>query len=116
MSQILKKVTAASSLAPEDVRPGMYVAVLREKHDHECAIEWKSEFHAGRKSVRYRCVDIPEPSENQPVFVEAVCVPFVLVRGSGDASRVLDLRRVDLIRLKKAFAEFALARMKPEDP
>jgi hypothetical protein len=115
MSQTLKKVSAASSLAPEDLRPRMYVAILREKHDHTCEVEWSDQFMSGRKSVRYRCVDIPDPGENQPVLVEAVCVPFVLVRDPTGKSRTLDLRRIDLMLLKKSFGEFAFARLKPKE-
>ncbi len=114
MNKTLKKVTAARTLAPEDVRPGMYVAVLREKHDHTCEVEWSDQYMIGRKSVRFRCVDIPEAGENQPALVEAVCVPFVLVRDPSGKSRSLDLRRVDLARLKRSFAQFAFARLKSE--
>lgn len=114
MSQFLKKVTAARTLAPEDVRPGVYVAVMREISEHACAIEWRDEFMSGEKSVRYRCVEIPESSENGPLLVEAVCTPFVLARDAQGKSRTLDLRRLTLARLRRSYGEFAFARLKAE--
>lgn len=115
MSQRLKKVTAARTLAPEDVRPGIYIAVMREVNEHACSIEWRDEYMTGAKSVRYRCVDIPESSENPPLLVEAVCTPFVLARDAQGKSRTLDLRRVTLARLRRVYGDFAFARLKTSE-
>lgn len=97
--------TMARRLAPEEIRPGDYVAVLRETN------EWPSFF--------WNCAGVPLPPDKlvriarmpeqpgTPFKVRSICLPFVLVKQPSGESKTLDVRNCELARLDEAFARQA---------
>ena len=119
-------------LAPEDIRAGDYVAVLREIY--ELPSYWWSMDTCGRRAgghslasvlMRYDCVvcvsmdtaldsrdelvriRMVPTQENIPLKVKSVCLPFVLAKQPTGERRTLDLRRCRLARLDKRYAAAA---------
>jgi len=93
----------ARPLAPEEVRRGQYVTPLDEIH------EWPSFLWPCPDSnlepqdlVRVR---LKSDEGGIPLRVTAVCLPFVSVRTPQQTTRVLDLRRVQLVRLSREFGK-----------
>jgi hypothetical protein len=97
------EATLARALAPEDVRPGDYVAVLDEVVEFPSWYWCDEPVLTGREEVvrvRYTPRD-----DALPMKVRAVCLPFVLVREPCGRERTLDVRRCRLARLHSDFAE-----------
>lgn len=97
--------TLARALAPEDIRPGDYVALLHETYElpsfYWCA---DAALLPVERPVRIRCV----PREDQaPLRVKHVCLPFVLVKSPQGVCRTLDLRLRHLARLDSAYGRAA---------
>jgi hypothetical protein len=96
------RLSVAKPLAPEEVRPGTFVAVLHE------IIEWPSFFWccdalvlAPDEPMRMRLLPY---RDSTPFKVKAVCLPFVLVKTPLGERRTLDVRRCRLARLNRKFA------------
>lgn len=119
----------AQAIAPEDIREGDYLAVLSEIDEFlpigvlfEC-----SAFNQPRSLQPVRVQWLP-CGESVPLKVEAVCLPFVLVKapapvifsifgGSGAGApstvlRTLDVRRYRLARLSEAYGKRAYKMLK----
>jgi hypothetical protein len=97
--------TLARALAPEDIRPGDYIALLHEIYElpsfYWCA---DAALMPVERPVRIRYV----PHEDQvPLRVMHVCLPFVLVDSPQGTCRTIDLRLRQLARLDRAFAKAA---------
>ncbi|MCP3902870.1 MAG: hypothetical protein GY715_04465 [Planctomycetes bacterium] len=101
--------TLARVLRPEDVRPGIYVAVLYRiieflptscLEDHRLGVP---------QPVRLRWLPW---DGGAPLKVKDVCLPFVLVRPPKGRRQVLDVRRVELARLDSGFARRATAELR----
>lgn len=94
-----RKESISRSIAPEDVRRGMYVAVL-----HVVAEQTPSCFdydpHVQPKTHRYMRLPC---SASEPLQVVEVCLPFVLVKEPAGKLRTLDVRRYRLARLTDAY-------------
>jgi hypothetical protein len=89
----------ARAIAAEDIRPGIYVAELNVIEEHvpfACDIESMKRLDG---PVRLRWL----PMDVDPVKVVAVCLPYVFVRGADGDHRTVDVRRVELARLPKAY-------------
>lgn len=84
-----RDTTLAKPLAPEDVRPGDYVAVLEPPMGREQDV------------IRVRI----RPTDNSgPLRVVDACLPFVFVKPPKGDGRTLDLRAVRLARLDRDYA------------
>jgi hypothetical protein len=111
-------VSIARPVAPEDIRPGEYIAVLSVFETHVAPV-LDACAEPGLHVLRIE--DIPWFS-GDPVLVEAVCLPFVLARDADGGRRPLDVRRMRLARVSEAYAKaaFDAARERPpglpEDP
>lgn len=96
------KATLAKLLAPEDVRPGDFVAplfVVAEVPSYWWFDEWN---HPRDQPVRIRFMP---PCQGAPLKVRSVCVPFVLVKTATGDERSIDLRNCQLARLNPAHAK-----------
>ena len=95
--------TLAKPLAPEDVRPGDYVAVLDEEYELP-TIVWSCDAGiTGRDEVvRIR---LRPRDATAPMRVEEVCVPYVFVRKPCGKHETLDLRACRLARLNRGYAK-----------
>jgi hypothetical protein len=98
-----RDVTLAKTLAPEDVRPGDYVAVLSEEYEYaKFAWSCDASLSDGDNILRVRF----KPRETSgPLRVIDACLPFVFVKGPKGAGRTLDLRVVRLARLDRSYAK-----------
>ena len=97
--------TLSRVLAPEDVRPGDYVAVLDELY--EIPSYWWCEdaaLHPRDELVRIRLMPT---QDNAPHKVKSVCLPFVLTKRPTGERCTLDVRRCRLARLDKRYAAMA---------
>lgn len=104
------ELKVAKSIAPEDLRPGRYVAVLYEI----CEIlpfgvlmrETPGTIPATVKPVRVAWLpcDCDECKPGQPLKVIAVCLPFVLIEDAQKKQRAIDTRRLKLARVSKSYA------------
>jgi len=87
------KLTVCRRVAPEDLRPGLFVAVLGVVHEvfPPSALE-SAEFRPIRP-VRVVCTGC---ADGTPLLVVSVCVPFVQVEDAKGELRTLDVRREQL--------------------
>lgn len=92
-----RDTTLAKPLAPGDVRPRDYVAVLYEKHQHP-AVTWYYKPPNGRETEVIR-VRVRPNETSGPLRVLDPCLPFVFVKSPKGAGRKLDVRAVRLARL-----------------
>jgi hypothetical protein len=101
----LQETMIARTIAPEDIRPWMYVAVASILDEwvlrtSDCAIE-----KPGIVVARVRLLPV---SDLVPLKVKAACLPFVLVSTPNDGARMLDVRQHELVELPEAFARKAM--------
>lgn len=97
-----RDATLARPLAPEDVRPGDYVAVLSEEYEYP-AIAWYCEPPMGRETEVIR-VRLRPRDTDAPLRVVDACLPFVYVEPPKGPGRTLDLRAVRVARLDRRYA------------
>jgi hypothetical protein len=102
--------TAARQLAPDDVQPGLYVAVLQLVGQY-MPMQCDSTLHPRTEPVDVLWV--PWWS-NEPLKVLEVCTPFVLARRADRSCRMLDLRRHRLARLDAGYARRVRKRLRAE--
>jgi hypothetical protein len=106
--------TLARVLAPEDVRPGDFVAVLDELYEIPSYL-WREDaaLHPRDELVRIR---VMPTQDNPPHKVKSVCLPFVLTKNPAGERRTLDLRRARLARLDRDFGRAAWKAYKKAKP
>ena len=97
--------TLARVLAPEDVRPGDYVALLEEIYELP-SYWWRTDSVLESRDELVRIRMIPT-QENLPLKVKSVCLPFVLAKKPTGERQTLDLRRCRLARLDDRYAASA---------
>jgi len=97
--------TVARSLAPEEVRIGDYVAVLRTVYEVPTFL-WCGDDALSDRSEPVRMQLVPEEG-GEPLKVKAVCLPYVLVKSPRGKTSALDVRRHQLARLGRGFARRA---------
>ncbi|MFK7883260.1 MAG: hypothetical protein AB8F26_03635 [Phycisphaerales bacterium] len=90
--------TLARPLAPEDIRAGIYVMVLKQKHEFA---RWSNEFGGGIAVSR---LDTSPSDGQQPSQVISTCLPFVVVETSKGNPYCFDIRTVQLARVGASFA------------
>jgi hypothetical protein len=103
MKQKIKDV--ARPLAPEDVRPGDYVAILNT------TVEWPPWLFDQRFGETRIVRTVHLPCESGPLREDAVCLPFVLVENHKGEHSTLDVRRVMLARLSERYGARAAKRL-----
>lgn len=107
------ELTVAARLAPEELRAGQDVAVLTELHECPTWL-WSGELVGVRPEETVR-LQVMSRCGGLPLRIKAVCLPFlVVVRPDGTAVS-LDVRRVQLVKLDRAYAKLVrkLLREKP---
>ena len=108
-------------IAPEDIRAGMYLAVMHEVQERSFFF-WEPPEDCGRKQPRH-VLRLPSGS-GRPLKVESVCLPFVIVRKpttSGGSIHTLDVRRYRCAQLpeefgRTVFAMFSETKQEPKAP
>jgi hypothetical protein len=103
-SECAADIALAKALAPEEIRPGDYVAPLF------MVVEWPSWYRddcvLGESREPLQNAMLP-PCEPTPLKVVAVCLPLVLARSPTGEEGTLDIRRFRLARLERRFARRA---------
>jgi hypothetical protein len=99
----------ARALAPEDLRPGYYVAVLYIVAEYvSCA----ALDEAGWRRVEPVRVQWVPWFTGHPMKVIDVCLPYVLVKDADGDYHTLDVRRQRLARVTRRFAQAAFQRVR----
>lgn len=100
-------------LAPEDIRPGLFVVVLCRAHEVMLPMcdALPSE---GVRVARVVCI---ECADGDPRRVVAVCLPFVQVEAADGSRSVLDTRVSTLAAVSEDYAleEFTRPRRQDDD-
>ena len=101
----------AASVAPEDLKCGDYVAVLKEIIEVP-SFHWFDITPCKRDElVRMQC--IPTGS-GVPLKINAVCLPFVFVKQPLGQCETIDVRRVQLVRLNEQYARKVRKRLRKQ--
>jgi len=104
-TQAADEATLAQTLAPEEIRPGDFVAILHE------VCELPSYMWCGDAALLPRDelvrIRLMPSAEAVPLKVRAVCLPFVLAKEPAGRRRTLDVRRCRLARLDWTYAKEA---------
>lgn len=104
------ETTLAKTLAPEDVCPGDYVAVLDVEYEYPMIV-WSCDtpISGADEVVRVR---MRAPGSPSPLKVREVCIPFVYADAYTGRSVSIDLRSVRLARLDPSAARRMWKRLK----
>ncbi len=113
MNNQANPTTLARRLAPEDITPGIYVAVLHKVQEVFPRLYGECAPGADRFELS-RVVTTPTRSPT-PLRVIDVCVPFVFVERPNGRPAIVDLRRARLARLGDAFGALAFDRFQAEE-
>jgi hypothetical protein len=105
-------LTVARPLAPEDIRPGSYIAVSQIVWEF-CAF-WLAELWCGPPV--YSVSLIAGNDIGTPLRVKEVCLPFVLAQAPDGTHRTIDVRRVRLLLLSDRFGKKASKKLKGKLP
>jgi hypothetical protein len=94
--------TLASTVAPEDLKCGDYVAALNVVHEFPsffwcCDAAGVSPHEPVRMLFRV-------PDAGTPLRIKAICLPFVFVKPPRLPAVTLDVRQVQLVRLNRGYA------------
>jgi hypothetical protein len=95
----------AKPLAPEEIRVGEYVSLLHVFYDLPSFL-WCGDSALQRRDETVRICYLPETG-GVPFKVKSICLPFVLVKKSDRTQQTLDVRKVRLARLDRAYAKAA---------
>lgn len=102
----------AQRLAPEDIRPWTFVAVV------SIIDEWvlpAFNCAGGDPRAVVARVRLLPTIDIEPLKVKAVCLPFVLVSTPNDGAKMLDVRQHELVALPEAFARKAMKSLRAKD-
>lgn len=104
--------TLARTLAPDDVRPGMYIAPLLRLDERQPNVFDATPTVSADGVIR--SVRIPTGSAT-PALVVDVCLPYLFVRSPRGTYRVLDGRRFKLARVSDAFGTRVFRQLAKDD-
>jgi len=101
-----KETALARPVAPEDIRPGVYIAILY------VALEYFTGCDESWQPLRLRRIDIlPGADGGTPLRVREVCLPYLLVEQPDGRHRTIDVRRYRLAVLSERYAEKSIKRL-----
>lgn len=107
-----RPVSAARSLAPEDIRPDQYVAVTHVVAQFLWPFSCDG---ADWRLPEVRKVLWMPYTQRGPLKIVEVCLPFVLARQVDGKHRVLDTRTCRLAKLSERFGRRVFRRLKDKD-
>ncbi len=96
------RTSLAALVAPEDLRIGDFVAVLNEIAEYPAIVWCDPGADATDDLVR---VQFCATDGGMPLKVKAICLPFVYVEPPVGATQTVDVRRNQLVRLKKRYSK-----------
>ena|SRR5690349_9822176 len=104
--------SASTAVAPEDLSPGCYIAVLHVIAEHIPFASGAEFFEKHSAPIKFRWL----PGTGcPPMKVIGICLPFVLVRQPNGKVRTLDVRRHRLARLSDQYGRKAFRAIKAAD-
>ena len=103
MSTLIQESTLAKTLAPEDIRVGDHVLVLRQTFEL-CSFYWSCDPSLLPPETPVR-VELMPRHIRTPAKVKAVCLPLVLVRFKGGEHEQWDVRQMALGKVDEAYAK-----------
>ena len=95
-------ISLASSVAPEDLHLGDFVAILDEIIEFPSFLWDQSSSSNSDNLVR---VQFSPEYPGAPLKVRAICLPFLYVKSASGNTFSLDVRRLRLVRLKTKYAK-----------
>lgn len=101
-------ITPSSTIGPEDIRVGDFIAVTHSTAEFifgSCAPEY------GEELKTHRVTYLPDEA-GEALRVEAACLPFVLVKTMHGGYSTVDLRRHRVARLSRAYGRKAFKAIK----
>lgn len=102
------ETNVARTLAPEDIRRGMYVSITHKIEEHLPFCCYMDEF---RDSQPKRTMWLPSKG-GRPLKVLEPCLPFVLVERANGRMATLDVRRHRLAQLSDRYGDAVFVRAK----
>lgn len=104
------ELNIARAVAPEDLRPGQYVAPLHVVSER-VREAWECLDASSDKLVRMARLPEGEPI---PVLIVEVCLPFVFIQTAEGKHSVLDVRRWRLAHVAEQFGQRVFAQLAAE--
>ncbi|MEO2048596.1 MAG: hypothetical protein ABGX16_18735 [Pirellulales bacterium] len=101
-TEVSPEITLASTVAPEDLQLGDFVTLLNIICELPSYL-WCADATTLPIDEPVRIRLIPAGA-GKPLKVQAICLPFVLVKKPSGKQRTLDLRQCRLARLDRSFA------------
>lgn len=114
--QTIKTSYAAHPIAAEDLRPGMYVALLQEILEFVIPSLCDPALNKGKTLEVKRAAFTPMPWDLAPLKVAGVCLPYVLARTPAGSLRTLDARQCRLALLPDGYGRKAFRMLKGKKP
>ena len=108
MEAVISKTRTTRTIAPEDIRVGEHVAILKVSYEY-LSFLWCFD-STGDKSTPVRVTFLPFQDVGQPLKVLAVCLPFVVVSRSNSRKFSIDVRACQIGRVHEDY----VAAMKPD--
>ena len=102
--------SVAASVAPEDLRCGDYVTALNQIYELPSFL-WCSDAATLPANQPVRA-QFGASGAGIPLRVTAICLPFVCVKSPRSRPRIIDVRRIELVRLKKRYAKDTWTQLK----
>ena len=112
MIQRLHKL--AKSLPADDIRLDDYVAQLRIIYQYPSYL-WNGADTTTLPPNQPVTIEWNQSTEEAPLRVKAICLPFVFVQTVDDRYRTLDVRRETLVRLDADYGDFVWKTLKNRD-
>ena len=113
MKTKLSKTKMAASVAPEDLNCGDFVAVLAEVIEFPSFFWFDTLSSKREEPVRVRFMS---SRNGVPQKIDAICLPFVHVKSPFGKCETLDVRQVQLARLKKGYAKTVWRNLRKQSP
>lgn len=107
-----ERIEVCRRVAPEDLRPGLFVAVLSVVHEVYTPTALEMADFRPPRPVRVVCNGC---ASGEPLLVVSVCVPFVQVEDARGNLRTLDVRREQLGAVAEAYGLEAFTRPDKEE-
>ena len=106
-----REITFTRRLAPEDIVPGLYIAIAARTH--EIVPLWLMGSVPGEvpEPIRISC---KECGDGEPRRVLATCLPFVLTENARGYTETLDIRLCVLVQVDEMYALELFTRPDPD--
>ncbi len=102
-------ISVVRQVRADDVCVGDYVVVMHESYDFV-----SMSCFSDTDSMKVERVTVLPNQTKSPVRIEAVCVPFLMVKAVGGKRTMVDMRRVQLAQVSGRFGQAVFAAMQPK--